>query len=188
MQANRNVKSSLVVPAVVLSALLTACGDGGAVAPTAPTGPSATPTILPPPAPAASGTITMIDSIPGAGASLLVGTCQFGTVTRRCADEWRGTFDVSASRGVDWPVLSVAFYDGDVLCGYAADAHQRLAAGATTTFRPARISLSDEFGTFSSSCPLPASITRVVAVLWSDSDWTFQLRREFATQYAFVER
>ena len=48
------------------------------------------------------------------------------------------------------------------------------------------ISLSDEFGTFSQACALPATTTRMVAVLWSDDDWTTQISQEFTTTYKFV--
>ena len=192
MPANLKVKLSLVIPAALLAlGPLTACGDGG-VHPTAPSDSTATAAASPkpPPTPATTlstgGRITMVESTPSIGASLLVGNCQFGTSTRRCANDWRGTFDASSTGGVDWPVLSVAFYDGDQLCGYAADVHLRMPAGETTTFRPARIVLSDEFGTFASPCALPVTITRIVAVLWSDSDWTTQLRQEFAGRYTFV--
>jgi hypothetical protein len=130
----------------------------------------------------------MTGSSPGSGASLLVGECRFGTVTRACADGWRGTFNVSLDRDMVWAVLSVAFYEGPILCGYAADVQQLVPAGQTVTFRPSWISLSDEFGTFPSPCRLPATTTRMVAVLWSDADWTTQLTQEFSGSYTFIRR
>jgi hypothetical protein len=87
-----------------------------------------------------------------------------------------------------WAVLSVAFYEGPILCGYAADGQQLVPAGQTVTFRPSWISLSDEFGTFPSPCRLPATTTRMVAVLWSDADWTTQLTQEFSGSYTFIRR
>ena len=80
-------------------------------------------------------------------------------------------------------MLTVAFYSGDVLCGYAADVRDRITAGQTVTFRRQWISLSNEFGTFSQTCALPATTTRMVAVLWSDDDWTTQISQEFTTTY-----
>ena len=100
---------------------------------------------------------------------------------------WLGrNFNVSLSGELRSPVLTVAFYSGDVLCGYAADVRDRITAGQTVTFRPTWISLSDEFGTFSQACALPATTTRMVAVLWSDDDWTTQISQEFTTMYKFV--
>jgi hypothetical protein len=128
----------------------------------------------------------MVNSSPASGASLFVRSCQFGAVNRRCADGWVGTFNVSLSGELRYPVLTVAFYSGDVLCGYAADVRDRITAGQTVTFRPTWISLSDEFGTFSQACALPATTTRMVAALWSDDDWTTHIRQEFTTTYRFV--
>jgi hypothetical protein len=128
----------------------------------------------------------MIDSSPAAGASLLVGECLSGNITRTCADGWRGTFDVSLDRDMVWAVLSVGFYEGPVLCGYAADVQPLVPAGQTVTFRPSRIFLSDEFGTFPSPCRLPATTTRMAAVLWSDADWTTQLTQEFSDSYSYT--
>jgi hypothetical protein len=85
-----------------------------------------------------------------------------------------------------WAVLSVGFYEGSTLCGYAADVQQLVPAGQTVTFRPSWISLSDEFGTFPSPCRLPAATTRMVVVLWSDADWTTQLTQEFSGGYTFI--
>ena len=183
----------LVAAGFALSALVTACGDTGSGTPTAPSQELATQSAAPKPPPqnsaarsAATGSISMIGSSPGTGASLLVGECRFGNVTRACADGWRGTFNVSLDRDMVWAVLSVGFYEGTVLCGYAADVVERVSAGQTVTFRPSWISLSDEFGTFSSPCRLPATTTRMVAVLWSDADWSTQLTQEFPGSYTFV--
>jgi hypothetical protein len=128
----------------------------------------------------------MVSSSPASGASLSVHSCQFGAVTRACADGWVGAFNVSLNGELRYPVLTVAFYSGDVLCGYAADVRDRITAGQTVIFRPTSISLSDEFGTFSQACVLPATTTRMVAVLWSDADWTTQISQEFTTTYKFV--
>lgn len=183
----------LVAAGLGLSVLVNACGDAGGATPTAPTEPPSSQAAAPKPPPqneatrtAAAGTISMIGSSPGSSASLLVGECRFGNVTRTCADGWRGTFNVSLDREMVWAVLTVGFYDGAVLCGYAADVQQRIPAGQTVTFRPSWISLSDEFGTFSSHCRLPATTTRMVAVLWSDADWTTQLTHEFSGSYTFI--
>jgi hypothetical protein len=128
----------------------------------------------------------MIASSPGPGASLLVGECRFGDVTRTCVDDWQGTFDVSLDREMEWAVLTVGFFDGGVSCGYAAAVQERILPGQTVAFRPSRISLSDEFGSFPTPCSLPATTTRMVAVLWSDADWTTQLTQEFLGSYIFT--
>ena len=188
------LKRALPVPAGLSLGLLIACGDGGPAAPTALVQPPATLVAQPTPAPQSPtivpvrGTITMVSSNPPSGASLAVGECRFGSVTRICADRWSGIFNVSLDRDMTAPVLTVGFFDGDVLCGYAADVRQHLSAGQTATFAPTWIALSDEFGTFPSPCPLPATTTRMVAVLWSDADWNTQLSQEFAGEYTFVER
>ena len=85
-----------------------------------------------------------------------------------------------------WAGTDRLFYDGNVRCGYAADVQKRVPPGQTVTFRPSWISLSDEFGTFSTPCRLPATTTRMVAVLWSDADWTTQLTQEFSGSYTFI--
>ena len=193
------MKHPLILAVGLASCLLAnACGDAGPT-PTAPTGPpsteAATPAPPPPPLPSppdstprppATGTITMIGSSPGFGASLLVGECRFGNVTRTCVDGWQGTFTVSLDRDLVWAVLSVGFFEGPILCGYAADVQQLVPAGQTVTFRPSRISLSDEFGSFPTSCRLPATTTRMVAVLWSDADWTTQLTQELSGSFIFT--
>ena len=180
----------LVAAGLAWCVCMNACGDAGGAAPTAPTDPSSTQAAAPKPPPqtqtAAAGTISMVASSPGSGGSLLVGECRFGAVTRTCADGWHGIFEVSLDRDMVWAVLSVGFYEGSTLCGYAADVQQLLPAGETVTFRPSRIALSDEFGTFSPPCLLPATTTRMVAVLWSDADWSTQLTQEFTANYTFM--
>ena len=183
-----------LVSAIVLLTCVAACGDAGT---TSPTGPSSLqtserrvstppPRLVPTSRSPASGAIEMVSSSPASGASLPVRSCQFGAVARSCADGWVGTFNVSLSGELRYPVLTVAFYSGNVLCGYAADVKDRITAGQTVTFRPTWISLSDEFGTFSQACALPATTTRMVAVLWSDDDWTTLISQEFTTAYKFV--
>ena len=181
----------LVAAGLAWCVLVNACGDAGGASPTAPTDPSATQAAAPEPPPpttqtGAAGTISMSGSSPGSGASLLVGECRFGDVTRTCADGWRGTFDVSLDRDMAWAVLTVGFLQGSISCGYAADVQERVPAGQTVTFRPSRISLSDEFGSFPSPCSLPATTTRMVAVLWSDADWSTPLTQEFPGDYTFI--
>ena len=183
-----------LVSAIASLALVSACGDRSMISPTeasarqaSDSGVSAPPPALQPTSQSvATGAIEMASSSPASGAALPVRSCQFGAVTRSCADGWVGTFNVSLNDELRNPVLTVAFYSGDVLCGYAADVKERISAGRTVTFRPTWISLSDEFGTFSQPCTLPATTTRMVAVLWSDDDRTTQLRQEFATAYRFV--
>ncbi len=183
-----------LVSTIASLTFVSACGDTNITSPTGPSGPQVSERAVSTPPPAlqptsqslAPGAIEMASSSPASGASLVVRSCQFGAVTRNCADGWVGTFNVSLSGELRYPVLTVAFYSGDVLCGYAADVKDRITAGQTVTFRPTWISLSDEFGTFSQVCTLPVTTTRMVAVLWSDDDWTTQIRQEFATAYRFV--
>lgn len=190
---NSRIATRLVL-AIVSLTFVSACGDAGAIWPTGPSAPQTSergvlaspPRVVPTSPSSATGAIVMVSSSPASGASLSVRTCQFGGVTRSCADGWVGTFNVSFSGELRYPVLTVAFYSGDVLCGYAADMRDRITAGQTVTFRPTWISLSDEFGTFSRACALPATTTRMVAVLWSDDDWTTQISQEFTTTYKFV--
>ena len=183
----------LLVPVgLALLVVVNACGDSGGVPPTAPAGPTTprpaapSPSPEPPAAPApATGTISFISSTPAFGALLQVRECVLGNVTRTCADGWSGAFSVSLDRDMAWPVLTVSFYEGAVLCGYAAEDQPRVSAGQSVIFRPSRIWLSDEFGTFSSPCQLPSTTTRMVAVLWSDADSTM-LTQEFAGAFTFV--
>ena len=183
-----------LVSAIASLTFVSACGDTNIISPTGPSARQASESgvSIPPPAlqptsqSLATGAIEMVSSSPASGASLSVRSCQFGAVTRRCADGWVGIFNVSLSGELRYPVLTVAFYSGNVLCGYAADVKDRITAGQTVAFRPTWISLSDEFGTFSQACTLPATTTRMVAVLWSDDDWTTQVSQEFPTAYRFV--
>jgi hypothetical protein len=140
------------------------------------------------PAPVGSGTITLRALSPGSGGTLSVGDCLFGAAPRACAEEWRGVFDVTYDRDVVHAVLTVSFFDGDRLCGYAADTADRIPAGGTVTFRPARISLTDEWGVFSPPCALPVTTTRVVASLWTDADWTVAANAIFDSTYSFLRR
>ena len=190
----RSAIASRLVSAIISLTFVSACGDAGT---TSLTEPSSLPTsdrgvLAPPPRlvptsqSSGTGAIEMVSSSPGSGASLTVRSCQFGAATRSCADGWDGTFNVSLNSELRYPVLTVAFYSGDVLCGYAADVKDRITAGQTVAFRPRSISLSDEFGTFSQACALPATTTRMVAVLWSDDDWTTQISQQFTTTYKFV--
>ncbi len=112
--------------------------------------------------------------------------CDYGGVTRACAEGWRGRFDVTLDRNLAWPVLTVQFYAGSALCGYAAAVQQEIVGGDVATFAPERIAVSDEFGTFRSQCALPVTITRMEAVLWSDADWGTEIRQELAATYTFV--
>lgn len=180
-----------LISAIASLTFVSACGDTNMISPAGPSARQAGESGVSSPPPAlqqslATGVIEMASSSPASGASLPVRSCQFGAVTRSCADGWVGTFNVSLNGQLRYPVLSVAFYSGNVLCGYAADVKDRISAGQTVTFRPTWISLSDEFGTFSQACTLPATTTRMVAVLWSDDDWTTQLSQEFGTAYRFV--
>ena len=99
---------------------------------------------------------------------------------RDCADAWQGAFDVLVDREMTHAVLTVGFYDGGTICGYAAGTMEIVPAGERVTFTARRIFLSDEFGTFTPPCSLPATTTRLVAELWSDSSsWANTLTREF---------
>lgn len=75
-----------------------------------------------------------------------MGDCRLGAVVRSCADGWIGTINVSLSGELRYPVLTVAFYSGDVRCGYAADVKDRITADHTLTSSPTWTTLSDEFG------------------------------------------
>jgi hypothetical protein len=182
-----------LVSAIASLTFVSACGDTNITSPTGPGARQGSESVSAPPPPheptsqaQATGAIEMASSSPASGASFFVRSCEFGAVTRSCADGWVGTFNVSLSGELRHPVLTVAFYRGNVLCGYAAAVKDRITVGQTVSFRPTWISLSDEFGTFSQACTLPATTTKMVAVLWSDDDWTMQLRQEFATAYTFV--
>ena len=151
-----------------------------------------TPTVGPPPPtatpPAISiGTIKLVSVSPDPGASLPVQRCIVNGLPRECAG-WNGAFEVTLAGEIEWPVLTVSFYDGTKLCGYAAaTVGASLPAGVPKTFQPSRISLTDEWGTFQPPCALPAKATRMVAELWTDANWNFSIRQEFAFQYTFVK-
>jgi hypothetical protein len=133
------------------------------------------------------GTIRLVSVSPDPGASLTVERCVVNGLPRDCAP-WSGAFEVTVAGDVEWPVLTVGFYDGTKLCGYAAATiDTRLPAGVATTFRPSSISLTDEFGSFQPPCALPAKATRMVAQLWTDADWNFSVSQELPAQYAFVK-
>ena len=133
------------------------------------------------------GTIRLVSVNPDPGASLTVQRCIVNGLPRDCV-AWSGAFEVTLAGDIRWPVLTVSFYNGTKLCGYAAaTVDATLPAGVATTFRPSSISLSDEFGSFQPPCALPAKATRMVAQLWTDDNWNFSVRQEFPIQYAFVK-
>ena len=129
----------------------------------------------------------MRDIRPQPGAVLSIRDCQTGSAMRLCTDDWRGTFDVAIDRELRHVVLTAAFYQGDVLCGYAADTRDIVTAGQTVSFAPSTIYLSDEFGTFAQPCRLPATTTRIVAVIWTDNDWSSTLTQEFMVSYSLTD-
>lgn len=160
----------------------------GASPPPPPTQPSPQPS--PPPVAPGQGTIALREVSPAAGATLAVqSNCPSGQVTRICTDMWRGTFDVLVDREMPTAVLTVRFYNGQTKCGYGAGTLDIVPAGERVSFSVTRIVLSDEFGTFATPCPLPATTNRMEAELWTDSGrWSNTLKQEFATAYTFSER
>jgi hypothetical protein len=183
--------------ALVLLPMLNACGGADGATPTGPTttpvrttGP--TPGVPPGPPPeerpqsSATGDIRIVALSHDPDGRLAVRDCVSGNAVRTCTDDWSGMFEVSVDRDMVWAVLTVSFYDGPTRCGYAAATVPSLPAGFIATFRPSRIFLSDEYGTFASPCPLPARTTRMVAVLWTDDDWSTSLTRQFEDTYTFV--
>ena len=177
--------------------VLSACGGSHTGAPTGPgaagsgsraSDPSAGPPPPPTQASASPGTIRLIDLKPGPGASLAVQPCFNSGQRRECA-VWSGTFEVTVPGSVEWPVLTVSFYDGVKRCGYGAATlpSNSLEAGVTERFKPTMVFLTDEFGTFSPPCSLPASATRMVAELWTDTNWNFSVKQEFPVSYTFVK-
>jgi hypothetical protein len=169
-----------------------ACGGTGGVTPIGPSAAGPPPT---PPSPVTQGqghgTITIREFSPRSGATLAVHDgCGSGRVTHRCADNWRGTLDVVVDREMTYPVLVVRFYDGARLCGYGANTRNVVPADTSVSFDVSLIWLSDEFGTFTQPCQLPATTTRMVAELWSDSSsWSNTLIQELpAATYTFAER
>lgn len=175
-----------------LRAVLAGCGGSGSAPPTAPSETvAASPAPAPPPPREQSvpinGDIRLMAVNPAPGASLPVRDCLAGQVTRSYATDWTATFELTSDRHIRWAVLSIGFYDGGRLCAYAADVVLTVTPGETATFRPSRIFLSDEFGTFSAPCALPARTTTMVAHLWTDDDWSISLTREFAGGYTFLK-
>ncbi len=110
--------------------------------------------------------------------------------TRVCAEQFRGLFEVVASRRVPYPVLTVGFYNGSQMCGRAAATADALVAGEPLSFSSSAIFLSWEQWDASGSrgivqpWALPLTTTRIVAELWSDAD-DFSLKREFSNSYIF---
>ena len=184
-----------VATALPIIFLLAACNGPDRVTPTGPgpaqpagetTTPPAPPVPAPQPTPTSTGTITLLRVSPDAGASLVVATCLVGNITRECAADWSGTFDVTVDRDVQYPVLTVSFYEGETRCGYAATTLTSLAAGVPTTFVASKIFLTDEWGTPTPRCEFPARPTRVVAELWTDADGTVGVKQQFALAYTFI--
>ena len=176
---------------------LSACSGSDPVGPapvqTRPPNPS--PTIDPPPPPPPpttvppalpTATIKLVGMSPDPGASLTVEGCVVNGLPRDCAS-WSGAFEVTLTGEIRWPVLTVGFYDGAKLCGYAAaTVGATLPVGVPVTFQPSSISLTDEWGSFNPPCVLPAKATRMVAVLWTDDNWNFLVTQEFPVHYTFV--
>lgn len=184
--------AATVLPIILL---LAGCSGPDRVPPTGPgpaqppgetTTPPAPPVPAPQPTPTTTGTINLLRVSPDAGASLVVGTCRVGSVTRECAADWKGTFDVTVDRDVRDPVLTVSFFQGETRCGYAAASLTSVAAGVPTTFVPSTIFLTDEWGTPTPRCEFPARPTRLVAEFWTDADGTVGLKQEFALAYTFI--
>jgi hypothetical protein len=130
--------------------------------------------------------IALIGVSPEPGQSLTVAPCGTGGAPRECAAAWSGTFEVTVNGAVEYPVLTISFYDESKRCGYAATGLDTVLPAGTTVFHPKTIYLTDEFGTFSSPCALPARATRMVAELWSDADGT-SVKQEFPIAYTFVK-
>jgi hypothetical protein len=179
--------------AVVLLSIPACSGDGTvARAPLAPTRVSSV-TPAPPPAGGVtlSGDIVLTSVHPPSGATLSVRDCgdrgHPGT-SRLCSDDFRATLAVRIDRDMLAPVLTVGFYDGDVLCAYAAATLDALTAGEAATFTPAVTYFSWERWSGQpvtvQPCTTPVTTTRLVAELWSDAS-PGTLTREFSRNYAF---
>ena len=156
--------------------------SGGEAAPPPPTAP-------PPagqPASPVTGMITLVGVSPDLGQSLTVAPCGTGGAPRECAAGWSGTFEVAVSAVVQHPVLTISFYDKSRLCGYAGYGGDTVLPAGTTVFHLKTIYLTDEFGSLSPPCALPATATRMVAELWSDADGT-SMKQEFPIAYIFVK-
>ncbi len=176
--------------ALILMAVLNACSGSDRstpLAPSAPVAPIAPPTGGPGPRGPGAGTIAIRELSPAPGTTLAVQShCPAGSVTRMCTDQWRGTFDVMVDREMTNAVLTVSFYNGQTICGYGASTLDIVSAGERVSFSVGRIVLSDEFGTFTRPCPLPATTNRIEVELWSDlSTWTNTLVQVFEGAYTF---
>jgi hypothetical protein len=187
------MKSTKHAPlALILMAVLNACGESDRstpLAPSPPVAPSPSPNPSPGPSPRGpgTGTIAIRELSPAPGTELAVQShCAAGSVTRMCTDQWRGTFDVMVDREMTNAVLTVGFYDGQTKCGYGAKTLEIVPAGERVSFSVGRIVFSDEFGTFAQPCPLPATTNRIEVELWSDlSTWTNTLVQVFEQSYRF---
>lgn len=180
--------------------ILSACG-GDTGSPTGPGPIRSGNEVPPPPAPAppapappagqpptaVRGTIALISVSPDSGNSLTVATCSRGGPPRECASDWRGTFEVTLDGPVEFPILVARFYDGETLCGYAAGGFDSVIPAGATLFHPSTIYLTDEFGTLSPPCALPAKVTRMVVEVWTEADGTFSVKQEFPISYTFIK-
>lgn len=175
---------TLMLKARVFTLLLTAAAalacEGGSRSNSAAFAPS-------PPTPVSTsstnGRIAAVSIQPDSGATMTVIDCQSTDGTNRtsfCAEQFRGLFEVMADRSARNPVLTVSFYDGNQLCGYAAATAAVLVADQPLVFGPSVVHL-----TMSEACALPLTTTRMVAEAWSDADWEFSLKGEFANRYTF---
>lgn len=189
------IRVSHAPTALLLLFVLSACGGSDTGLPTGP-GPirsggegSPPPTTPPPAQPPSSttGTIALVGVTPEPGTSLTVAPCSRGGALRECAGAWSGMFEVTVNGAVESPVLTVRFYDGSTLCGYAGYSWDAVLPAGAATFHPKTIYLTDEFGTFSPPCALPAKATRMVAELWTEADGTFSVKQEFPISYTFVK-
>lgn len=179
--------------ATTLAAIVTigACG-GGSGSPTSPTA-LAPPSLTPAPTSSPSGRITAVSIEPDSGTTMTVRDCDLAGGAKRtgvCAEQFRGLFEVVVDRYVRDPVLTVGFYDGSELCGYAAWSVDAIVPGETLSFSLSVIYLSWEKWDATGSrgivqpCALPLTTTRMVAEVWSDGDG-FSLKQEFANSYTF---
>ena len=93
----------------------------------APLGPVTPPSVSPP-----TGRITPLSVEPRPGATIDVRECQSEAQLRDmplCSDQFHGVFEVVSDQHVMHPVLTVGFYRGDVLCGYAGVSADHLPPG-----------------------------------------------------------
>jgi hypothetical protein len=183
------MRSTKHVPlAPILVVVLSACSGSDSAMPTAPSAPSSpsAPALPSPPTSGpGSGTIFIRELSPAAGATLMVRSdCPAGHVTRVCAEDWRGTFDVLVDRDMTNAVLTVYFYDGQTTCGYTAGTLDIVPAGKRVSFSVYPIVVKD--GWFAQPCRLPFTTHRIEAVLWSDfSTWSNTLVQVFEGSYTF---